>query len=431
MTGREAETCHKHKDKTMKIAIIGAGAAGCFAAINIKRMSPDADITVFEGGRKPLAKVAITGGGRCNITNSFRGIKSIAEAYPRGERLMKRLLREFSHEDACKWFEAEGIRLVTQEDECVFPVSQDAMEVVNTLTRLMRGSGIKMRTGHRVREIIKPECDGGKATFRILFSDSGTAPYDADIVLVATGGCAKESNYGMLHALTQGKTVAPVPSLFSFCLPGQRITELTGTVVENVTAGISGTRHRATGALLITHWGVSGPAILKLSSYAARTLHENGYRAQLHINWTGDMNEAETMDMLYETAIKNPQKYMSNVYPGTLNSRLWQHLLDRSGIKPGIRWAEAGRKAFNRLTNILTNDTYTVDGKNRFKEEFVTSGGVSLAAADPHTLESRTTRGLFFAGEALDIDAITGGFNLQAAWTTGYAAAKAIAHRQP
>ncbi len=411
----------------MKIAIIGAGAAGCFAAINIKRMVGDADITVFESGKKPLAKVAITGGGRCNITNSFRGIRSVDEAYPRGGRLMKRLLREFSHEDAYNWFEAEGIKLMTQEDECVFPASQDAMEIVDTMTRLMRRNGIILKTGHRVQEIEKTVSDSGKNMFRIVFTDKDIAPHHADIVLVATGGCAKESDYEMLDTLTSGETVAPVPSLFSFCLPGQKITELMGTVIENTTVGIAGTKHKATGALLITHWGVSGPAILKLSSYAARMLHENGYKAKLHINWLGDMNESETIEMLHETAIKNPQKHIANVYPVTLNSRLWEHLLERGGIKAGTRWAEAGRKSFNRLTNILINDTYEIDGKNRFKEEFVTCGGVSLASVDARTLESKTVHGLFFAGEALDIDAITGGFNLQAAWTTGYIAAKGIA----
>lgn len=414
----------------MKIAIIGAGAAGCFAAINIKRMSPDADITVFEGGRKPLAKVAITGGGRCNITNSFRGIKSIAEAYPRGERLMKRLLREFSHEDACKWFEAEGIRLVTQEDECVFPASQNAMEIVNTLTRLMRQTGIKLRTGHRVSGIKKTEDNSAGNLFRISFSDGSIAPFYADTVLVATGGCAKASDFNMLHEITSGNTVSPVPSLFSLCIPENRITGLTGTVVEHATAWIAGTRHKAEGALLITHWGMSGPAILKLSSYAARTLHENGYKAHLHINWLGWMNEAEVTDMLTSIAIKNPKKQLASVYPDALNSRLWLLLLEKSGINAEQRWTEMGRKTLNRLTNTLTNDTYTVDGKNRFKDEFVTCGGVALGEINPRTMESRTLPGLFFAGEALDIDAITGGFNLQAAWTTGYVAAKAMAHRK-
>lgn len=413
----------------MKIAIIGAGAAGCFAAINIRRMAPDADITVLEGGKKPLAKVAITGGGRCNITNSFCGIKSINEAYPRGERLMKRLLKTFSHEDACRWFEAEGIRLVTQDDECVFPASQDAMEIVNLLTRLMRQAGIRLLTGHRVNAIKKEDRDGNEGLFCISFTNSNIASFHADTVLVATGGCAKTADYNMLHELTAGNAVAPVPSLFSLCLPGDSITSLMGTVVEHATAWLAGTRHRAEGALLITHWGMSGPAILKLSSYAARTLHENAYKAQLHINWLGGMDEGEATTMLAGIAIRNPKKQLSSVYPDVLNSRLWAHLLEKSGINPGLRWGEAGRKTINRITNTLINDAYAADGKNRFKEEFVTCGGVALGEINPRTMESRTAPGLFFAGEALDIDAITGGFNLQAAWTTGYVAATGIASR--
>lgn len=416
--------------KKMKIAVIGAGAAGCFAAIHIKRFMPEADVTVFESGKRPLAKVSITGGGRCNLTNSFRGIRSMGEAYPRGERLMKRLMKEFGYKEAFDWFETEGVRLLTQDDECVFPVSQDAMEIVNTLTHLMRQTGVHMKTGHRVVRIIKSADTGEEGLFRISFADGNIPECNANMILVATGGCPKASDAGLLGSLTEN-IVLPVPSLFSLCLPQQGITDLTGTVVEHATVWISGTKHKATGALLITHWGMSGPAILKLSSYAARTLHDNNYKAQLHINWLGDTNETDVQEMLGSIAVRNPQKQLSNVYPDVLNSRLWVHLLHRSGINPEQRWAEAGRKTFNRLINTLTNDIYTVDGKNRFKDEFVTCGGISLSDINPRTMESKNTPGLFFAGEVLDIDAITGGFNLQAAWTTGYTAAKGMTHHTP
>lgn len=411
--------------KKTRIAVIGAGAAGCFAAIHIKRIIPDIDVTVFESGKKPLAKVAITGGGRCNLTNSFNEIKSLATVYPRGERLMKRLLKEFGHKDAYQWFETEGVRLMTQDDECVFPVSQDAMEIVNTLMRRMTQTGVKIKTGHRVRYIEKNTYNNDKRTFTLSFTDSDISPYTADIVLIATGGCSGADNVALLKSLTPD-IVEPVPSLFSLCLTDGNIKELMGTVVENTTVWLTGSSHKATGALLITHWGMSGPAILKLSSYEARTLHDNGYKGMIHINWLGGMNEADTMYMLNETALKNPKKQMVNVYPDTLNSRLWQHLLDKSNIKHELRWSETGRKALNRLASTLTNDIYTTDGKNRFKEEFVTCGGVSLSNINPRTMECRTCPGLFFAGETLDIDAITGGFNLQAAWTTGYVAATGI-----
>lgn len=408
----------------MKTTIIGAGAAGCFAAINLKRMAPEADVTVVESGRKALAKVAVTGGGRCNLTNSFADIKSLATAYPRGERLMKRLINEFDHNDTCRWFEKEGVRLVTQDDECVFPVSQDAMEIVDTLTRLMGRLGIKLKTSHRVEHIYK--VGKGSGGFGITFTDSALPLMQADRVIVTTGGSPRQSGLNFLYGLGI-ETVEPVPSLFSICLPDNTITALTGTVVTNVTASMTGTKAQACGPLLITHWGMSGPAILKLSAYAARTLHDNDYKARISINWMGTSSEQETMEMLMGMAIRNPSKQLQSVYPTRLNSRLWTHLIEKSGLKPSARWGEMARKSYNKLVNTLVNDQYNADGKYRFKEEFVTCGGVALSNISAKTLECKHLPGLYFAGEVLDVDAITGGFNLQAAWTMGYVAAKNVA----
>lgn len=411
----------------MKIAIIGAGAAGCFASIQIKRLCPAAEVTIYESGRKPLAKVAVTGGGRCNLTNTFSDVRSLAAVYPRGERLMKRLLKEFGPGDACRWFEAEGVRLVAQPDGCIFPASQDAMEIRGTLMRLVDSHGVRLKTGHRV-SLISPCAGATPGAFSLAFAQEGLAPQPADIVLMASGGSPKPSGLDML-APTGVETVAPVPSLFSLCLPGDSVTALTGTVVRHATASLAGTKAKATGPLLITHWGMSGPAILKLSAYAARHLHTNGYKATLTINWLGDRNAQEAMEMVAEMAIRNPKKQLASVYPEQLNARLWLHLLGKSGHKPDSRWGEMGRKGMNRLTATLTADAYQTDGKCRFKEEFVTCGGVALGGVNPSTLESRTCPGLYFAGEALDVDGITGGFNLQAAWTMGYVAAKSIAGR--
>lgn len=414
----------------MHIAIIGGGAAGCFAAINIKRQLPGTKVTVYESGRKPLAKVAVTGGGRCNLTNSFANVTSMEEVYPRGARLMKRLLKEFGNTDTCRWFEREGVRLVTQEDQCVFPKSQDAMEIVHTLTRLMAESGVRLFTAHRLKSIIachdsdtavKP-----KTHYRLLFANN--TEVKADIVVVTTGGCNTKSAADMFDGLKLNM-VPSVASLFSICLPGHDITELMGTVVENVSVGIVGTKMRASGALLITHWGMSGPAILRLSSYAARLLHDNGYKAQLTVNWLGDRNEQMVAEMISSMAINNSKKQLSSVYPQVLNSRLWLKLLAQSGLKATQQWSELGRKSINRLASTLTNNIYTMNGKNRFKEEFVTCGGVALPNISPSTLECKTLSGLFFAGEVLDVDAVTGGFNLQAAWTMGFVVAKAIAAR--
>ena len=394
----------------MRVAIIGAGAAGCFVAVNLKRQCPTAEVTVYESGRKPLAKVAVTGGGRCNLTNSFESVRSLAAVYPRGERLMKRLMKEFGHKDACRWFESEGVRLVTQPDCCVFPQSQDAMEIVGTLTCLMRRHDVILKTGYRVTliehrkdsgmasgdEVAQPynkaaECsdDAGRPSeYIISFADETQPKSVADIVVVTTGGCQKIAGMDMLRRLDIG-TVAPVPSLFSLCLPEDAVTAMTGTVVENVTASLAGTRLRASGPLLITHWGMSGPAILKLSSYGARILAECGYKAMLNINWLGEAGEAEATEMLVGYTVRHPQKQLSSIYPQQLNARIWQHLLEHSALNPSMRWGELGRKGMNRLVNTLTNSQHRVDGKNRFKEEFVTCGGVALSEIDPHTLESR------------------------------------------
>lgn len=399
----------------MKIAIIGAGAAGCFAAIEIKRRRPEAVVTVYESGRKALAKVAVTGGGRCNLTNSFGGVRSIEAVYPRGARLMKRLLREFSHKDAYEWFEREGIRLTTQEDNCVFPVSQDAMEIVDKLLWLMRRHGVGLKTGYRVERITHDE------VYTLQFSNGESV--EADKVVVTTGGSPKLSGLKMLDGLGLD-IVEPVPSLFSLCLTNNPITCMTGTVVEDVQTSIVGTKMKAEGPLLITHWGLSGPAILKLSSYGARLLHDCNYKAKIAVNWFGSANENEVMELLYEMSIRHPQKQVQSLYPDRFNSRLWLHLLACVGIRPDMRWAEMGRKSFNRMAAMLTNHIFDISGKNKFKDEFVTCGGVALSNINPSTLESRQHPGLYFAGEVLDVDAITGGFNLQAAWTMGYIVAK-------
>ena len=394
-----------------KIAVIGAGAAGCFCAAELRRRLPEAAVDVFEAGPKPLAKVAVTGGGRCNLTNSFEGIRSLAEAYPRGERLMKRLLRVFSQEDTWHWFESAGVPLVLQEDHCVFPQSQDAMDIVRALLRRMEGVNLRLRTP--VSSVIP-------GPSRTLFVDG--EPYDA--VVVTTGGAPK--GLPLLDGLAL-EWVPTVPSLFTFTIRDEGLRSLMGLVAD-ASVSIPGSTFKADGPLLITDWGLSGPAVLKLSAYAARYLHENGYKAPLSVNWLA-LNEADTREILQETAAVNPRKQVSNTPPAGLQARLWGHLVHRPGIRPDIRWAELGSKGMNRLVSILTQDTYAIEGKTKFREEFVTCGGVALSNVDPSTLESKKYPGLYFAGEVLDIDAITGGFNLQAAWTTGFTVAQSIAEK--
>ena len=403
----------------MNVAIIGAGAAGCFAAIQIKRNNPKANVTVYEAGIKPLIKVAVTGGGRCNLTNSFDGIRSLDEAYPRGVRLLKRLFRTFDYNDVYQWFESEGVSLTTQDDECVFPVSQDAMEIVNTLVRLMRSLGVKLITRHRVAAI-NHETEEGE--YLLTFSHGDIAK--ADAVVVTAGGSPQVRGLEMYEKLGL-EIVSPVPSLFSLNLEKNHpMTALMGTVVNDVQARLVGTKLSAFGPLLITHWGVSGPAILKLSSYAARILAENDYKAQVAINWFGQANEAEVMRIITEIAEQNQKKLVSSVWPERFNNRMWCYLIDACGLRQDMRWGELGKKGLNKMVALLTNHTLTIVGKNKYKEEFVTCGGVALSNVNSSTLESKKHPHLYFAGEILDVDAITGGFNLQAAWTMGYVVAE-------
>ena len=403
----------------MNVAIIGAGAAGCFAAIQIKRNNPKANVTVYEAGIKPLVKVAVTGGGRCNLTNSFDGIRSLDEAYPRGARLLKRLFRTFDYNDVYQWFESEGVSLTTQEDECVFPVSQDAMEIVNTLVRLMRSLGVKLITRHRVAAINHEAEDG---EYLLTFSHGDVAK--ADAVVVTAGGSPQVRGLEMYEKLGL-EIVSPVPSLFSLNLEKNHpMTAWMGTVVNDVQTRLVGTKLSAFGPLLITHWGVSGPAILKLSSYAARILAENDYKAQVAINWFGQANEAEVTSIITEIAEQNQKKLVSTVWPERFNNRMWCYLIDACGLRQDMRWGELGKKGLNKLVALLTNHTLNIVGKNKYKEEFVTCGGVALSNVNSSTLESKKHPHLYFAGEILDVDAITGGFNLQAAWTMGYVVAE-------
>lgn len=436
------------------MAVIGGGAAGCFAAVNMKEMNHDLDVTVYEAGPVLLAKVAVTGGGRCNLTNSFAEVRSIESVYPRGFRLMKRLLREFSNTDVCDWFEGRGVRLVTQSDQCVFPKSQQSSEIIETLVSGMKSAGVNVAVSHRLTSVLDTDGDQPERYKLSFDTGSGSEKHQteiyADIVLITTGGSPKKSGLSMLDGLGL-EIIDPVPSLFSFnigapealaeagkgrgvqvALTGTRkrdaeLSALMGIVTENVVTGLAGTKFRAEGPLLITDWGMSGPAVLKLSSYAAKYLAEQNYSAELMVNWAGKITVPELEAVLIRISSSASRKMSANVGPDFLNNRLWTYLLHRAGIPADRRWAEIGSKGLNRIISTLTSDIYPVVGRNKFKGEFVTCGGVSLADIDPKTLESRQHPGLYFAGEVTDVDAVTGGFNLQAAWTMGWVAARAIA----
>ena len=393
----------------MRIAIIGAGAAGCFCAIELKRRHPEAQTVIFEAGRVPLAKVALTGGGRCNFTNSFEDISDLREAYPRGAVLMKRALKLFSPQDCRGWFRAEGVESVVQPDRCVFPESQDAMQIVRTLEGLLRRGGVEILCGRKIRQLL-PDGQGGWQVDGERF----------DKVVVTTGGG--------IPAFLNGiplKTEKVVPSLFTLKIPCPELNALMGICVNDAILRIAGSPFRSEGILLLTDWGISGPATLKLSSYAARYLSENGYRCRICINWTGE-SEGDIERFCLENIAANAGKQLSSVHPQDVPDRLWRHLLHRASLREELRWGELGRKGIARLVSTISCDEYPVEGRARFKEEFVSCGGVSLSEVNPNTLEAKNFPGLYFAGEVLDIDAVTGGFNLQAAWATAMTVARSL-----
>ena len=401
----------------MDIAIIGGGAAGLMAAIVARRTNPASKVTIFERAQKVLAKVEITGGGRCNVTNSFAAITDMKQAYPRGHKLMKRLMKTFSHEDTYRWFEQYGVPLVTQEDECVFPKAQDSHAIINCLVRQANELGVTICCRHRLVNIHRME-DG---RLKLEFENGSHRVFHRTII--TTGG--SPNGRGLQYLAQLGHDIEPpVPSLFTFNIKDRAFCDLMGTVVEPVVTTIPGTKLRAKGPLLVTHWGVSGPAVLKLSSYAARLLAENDYKASLAISWTGELTRQEVEENLLKLQTANPRKQVATLHPFGLPSRLWLYVLSKLDIDAVKPWAEIGRKTLNRMIETLVNDQYTIAGKGAFREEFVTCGGVSLSSINSKTLESKVCPNLFFAGEVLDIDAITGGFNLQAAWTTGFIAGK-------
>lgn len=403
-----------------KVAIIGAGAAGCFCAINLKRFLPQSEVALYEANDRALAKVVLTGGGRCNLTNTFNKVPSLSEVYPRGEKLLRNLFCSFNHKDTISWFEKEGVKLYAQEDERVFPCSQDSMEVVNKLLRLVKNEGIELHLSHKVSKITQNE-NG----YSVSFHTPNDKEVSADYVVVTAGGFPKEEMFSIFSPLNL-KIEKPLPSLFTFNIDNPWCEKLMGISVENVNISLAGTKFKSNGSLLFTHWGMSGPAILKLSSYASRFLAENNYKGIISINWFGGTKENEVRERIIETMEKYSQKLVTNIYPNFLTAKHWQYFLEKSNIPLTQRWGALNKTHINRLVASLTADQYQIVGKSHFKEEFVTCGGIALSNVNSKTLESKEHQGLFFAGEILDIDAITGGFNLQAAWTTGFTVAQAI-----
>lgn len=399
----------------MKIAVIGGGAAGFFAAISCKNHFPAAQVLLLEKSQKTLAKVKVSGGGRCNVTHACFNISDLSGFYPRGGKHLKKSFGIFNTNHTVEWFTKRGVTLKTETDNRMFPTTDDSQTIIDCLVRETQKLNIEIKTGFSVSELKKEE-----SGFSLLSNDEKEL---FDYVIIATGGSPKLSGFDWLSALNHD-IIDPVPSLFTFNMPTENTAELMGVVAPNAIVRVQGTNLQTQGALMVTHWGMSGPAVLKCSAWGARILHDLNYNFTATINWTGLANEEIIREKFSETKNKHGKKKISNENPFDITARMWESLLKKVEIKPDLIWSELPKKEQNRLINTLYNDAYKVKGKTTFKEEFVTCGGISLNDVNMSTMESRKCPGLFFAGEVLDIDGVTGGFNFQAAWTTGFIAGK-------
>ena len=399
----------------MRTAIIGGGASGFFSAINIKENFPNSEIVIFEKTSKILSKVLVSGGGRCNVTNSENSISTFSKSYPRGERQIKKLFGRFNNQDVIEWFKNKDVELVSEKDGRMFPKSNTSQTIYDLFVSESEKLGVRVNLKSTVTSIkqegeqIITQVNGQKLLF--------------DKVIVCTGGSPKLKGLDWLKS-SGHKIEEPVPSLFTFNIIDKKITQLMGLSVPNALVSIEGTKLKNIGPLLITHWGLSGPAVLKLSSIGARILFEKNYNFKISVSWCGDNNFEKVKVELQNIININKKKKLLNLYPFNLPKRLWSYLLDRSELSEEKSCLELGKKQINKLVNTICNDSYLVNGKTTFKEEFVTCGGISLESVNFKTLESKHIKNLYFAGEILDIDGITGGFNFQAAWTTAFIASK-------
>jgi predicted Rossmann fold flavoprotein len=388
------------------VIIIGGGAAGMFAAAVLAEAAPELNVLVLEKGSRPLAKVRVSGGGRCNLTHQCSDVREFVKNYPRGGAELIGPFHRFGPAETIEWFESHGVPLVTLDDGCLFPRSDTSEDVINALL----ASGVNVRTGVEVTKVWS--FDGG---FNVKLANG--EQLSCKKLFVATGG--GEFVEGLGH------TIEPcVPSLFTFNTSDKEFTALAGIVVEDVRLSAPGLK--ADGALLITHGGVSGPAVLRLSSFGARTLAETNYRFEMKINWLPAQSEEQIFQTLEKFRATAPRKQVGTWSPVGISSRLWKLLVARAGVDETREWSRCPLKALRHIAAQVSGFVLPITGKNRHREEFVTCGGIRLKEVNFQTMESRLVPGLYFAGEVLDIDALTGGFNLQAAWTTGFLAAQSL-----
>lgn len=404
-----------------KLVVIGGGAAGFFCAVNAAKQNPNLEVVIVEKNNKVLSKVKVSGGGRCNVTHACFDINELIQKYPRGKHFVKKTFNWFGPTDTIEWFKERGVTLKTEADNRMFPDTDSSQTIIDCLLTEARKYKVKMLMSCAINTIayINKEFS--------LLTATGTM-ISANYVCVACGGFPKTDQFNWLTSL--GHSIEePVPSLFTFNMPNNKITELMGVSVDNATVKIAGTKLLNNGPLLITHWGMSGPAILKLSAWAARYLASANYQFTIIVNWLGETTEFDLKEQFADYRFSLAAQKIGNKNPFGLPNRLWQYLLTFSGISEDMRWADLPSAPQYRLIRNLVLQEFTVNGKTTFKEEFVTSGGIKLSEVDANTMESKKVDNLFFGGEIVDVDGVTGGFNFQHAWTSGWIAAKTIAER--
>ena len=401
-------------NQNFNIIIVGGGAAGFFTAINIVEKNPKLKVAILERGTEVLNKVRISGGGRCNVTHACFEPNELVKFYPRGEKELRGPFHQFCSGDTIEWFEKHGVELKIEADGRIFPVSNSSQTIIDCFLKATQKLGITVLTGQSVQSIFKKD-----SLWKV---ETQTENYLAEKLILATGSNPKV--WEMLQTFGH-VIVSPVPSLFTFNIKDARIKELPG-VAAQVTVKVKDTKLTSTGPLLITHWGMSGPAILKLSAWGARILHDKNYQFTIFVNWLNDAEKEEVEKKLKELKQEHAKKTVSKKSPFELTNRLWESLVLASGIENETKWADLSKIQLQNLVNQLINGTFQVNGKSTFKEEFVTAGGINLKEINFKTMESKLHKNLYFAGEIVNIDAITGGFNFQNAWTSGFIVACAL-----
>ena len=402
-----------------KLIVIGGGAAGFFCAVNAARLNPLLKVIVIEKSNKLLSKVKVSGGGRCNVTHACFDIGEMSRNYPRGANFVKKTFHHFFTTDTIKWFDERGVTLKTEEDGRMFPVSNTSETIIRCILKEASTYNVAIMLNAEVKKLEKTQ-----EKFHVELSDH--RQLNADYVCVASGGYPKSSMFDWLKET--GHTIEePVPSLFTFNLPGHPIRELMGISAENVKVKIQQSKLAESGAVLITHWGLSGPVVLKLSAWGARELAKLNYEFTISINWLPELNEQTLKERFLQIRNENASQRIKGRNMHGLPGRLWDFLATQSGVTETMRWAEMPSVVQNKFIKHLCNYELQVTGKTTFKEEFVTAGGIKLYEIDHNTMMSKKVSNLYFAGEIIDVDGVTGGFNFQHAWTSGFIAAKSIA----